>query len=184
MPADPPNPWAVLHDDAKTYITLATALLGVTATFADRLVSDDDIGRVAVVAGWVVLAISIGLSIYASGTVFGAMKSNPPPTNYNTAAGFLNIAVIALGLGAAALAFGAWRTSFETSQPTRPSPIAAARTAVAEMIGTDDIELSIDRFDKTPTNEFVISLTRSPQGSTYEVVVDADRHEVVSVEGP
>lgn len=182
MPADPPNAWEVLHDDAKSYVSLAAALLGITATFAGKLLSHDQTGRVAVVIGWVALAVSIGLSIYSSGTVFDEIKKATPSTNYRSASAFLNAAIISLGVGVAALAFGAWRTSLERGDPL-DSAIAAARSAVAQMTRADKATIIVERLERTPSNEFVI-VVQGPTGQKYDVTVVDDGHDVTAVKAP
>jgi hypothetical protein len=172
MAADGPNPWEVLHDDAKTYITLGSALLGISATFADRLLSDDDIGRWIVIAGWGVLAASIFLSIYASGTVFGELKKQTPSSDYNSAARFLNTAVMVLLIGVVLLAIGAWRTSYGADEPDTPSPISTARSTVAEMSGVDDADLTVVSVEETRGDEFEVLVEETTRGTTYEVTVD------------
>lgn len=69
-----PNPWSTLHADTNSYITLASALLGVSATFAGGLLSDDTIGRMLVIGGWAALSVSIAASIYAKGKVFSGLR--------------------------------------------------------------------------------------------------------------
>jgi hypothetical protein len=109
MGVDPPDPWTILHDDTKTYITLATALLGVTATFAGRLFSGDTVGRYAIFIGWGILVISIVCSITANGKVFGGLKDGS--TNYSQATPWLNASVYLLLGGAFLLAIGGWRAT-------------------------------------------------------------------------
>jgi hypothetical protein len=178
-----PNAWELLHDDAKSYVTLATALLGITATFADRLLSDDNVGRAVVIIGWIILAASIALSIYASGTVFAEIKKVSPSTDYKVAAAFLNAAVIALGIGVAALAFGAWRTSL-TGDEDPPSPILAARRAIAEMTGANHDAVVSERLEKAPSGGFLITVRDTATGKAYEVIFRGQEHEVTSVRIP
>jgi hypothetical protein len=118
IPPNPPNPWSVLHDDAKTYITLATALLGVTATFAGRLFSGDTLGRDTVIGGWGLLVLSIVCSISANGKSFAGLKNYS--TEYGGATIWLNAAVYLLLAGTIALAVGAWRTTL--SGQAAPTP--------------------------------------------------------------
>src|SRR5438105_2340781 len=114
-PTAPKNPWDVLHEDVKLYITLATALLGISATFANRLLSNDEAGRVVVIIGWFALGVSIAVSTYASGAVFASLKQVPLPTTYRPAPRLLNATLVCLGIGTVCLAFGAWRTSLKPS---------------------------------------------------------------------
>jgi hypothetical protein len=188
--AEVPHPWQVLHDDAKSYITLASALLGVTATFANDLVSDENIARWLVFGGWAALAASILLSILASGKVFGGIKASAastsaaqtptPKPDYNKAVFRINVAVYALGFGVVLLAVGAFITSFSNDEADPPSPVEVAKSTVADMAG-DDAELTVTRVEQSRGDEFVVLVEEAPGGTTYEVTVDDDDGEATKV---
>lgn len=178
MPAEPPNPWDLLHDDAKSYITLSTALLGVSATFAGNLLSDDDAARWLVFGGWTILVGSILCSIYASGQIFKNLKL-PASVNYNASSGFLNASVILLTVGAAALALGAWRTS-EVHAPSA-SPPMLARSIVADMSGVPEDALVVQSLRTTADGTSVLQVEVPSQGDRrYLVTVDDAAHMVTS----
>ena len=177
--AEPPNPWSILHDDAKSHITLATALLGLTATFADRLLSEDGLGRLAVFAGWALLVGSIVCSISANGKVVGGLKGES--NDYNAASGWLNASVYLLLMGAVLLTTGAWRTSVTSDNGVSPS--ALARRAIVEMTGASGSEIMIESLEKLVGNDFVLIVRPALQSTErFEVTVDGDRDEVILVQ--
>ena len=165
---EPSNPWDVMHDDVKSYITLATALLGLTAAFGSKLLADDTIGRVAVLTGWVLLAVSIGFSIYASGRILRGIKANAATSP--SASLYLNCAVFALGLGVAVLAFGAWRASLGTSPASTPV-WTVAQQAVAQMRHVPANEVVVDRLGADSAGTYTLRVTAG--GSAYDVKVSA-----------
>jgi uncharacterized membrane protein YjfL (UPF0719 family) len=175
---DEPNPWALLHEDAKAYITLATALLGVSATFASDLLSDDDLSRLAVFAGWALLVLAILSSVYASGRV--VYKIRNPAKSGKSALVFVNIGIGLIVAGAVALAVGAWRTS-EAKSPTS-TPISTARSAIADLSQRPSSELTIDQLQTTSSGDTVVVVTdRNGHGATYAVVVTRDDNRVASI---
>jgi len=204
----PPNPWASLHEDAKSYITLATALLGVSATFASGLLSEDTLGRWVVVAGWATLCASIACSIVANGRIFSGLRgehaggteetadgrnengdnatvvdervANPGKRRYNRTLVWLNVSVWALLVGTALLAVGAWRTAVSSDDSLGGSPAELAKAVVAEMTGADQQSLTVETLEKSAANDFTLVVQSSSSGR-FEAVVDGDRSVVVSV---
>jgi hypothetical protein len=67
-----PNKWSLLNDYSKTVVTLASALLAATVTFADKLLllsSGSGIARYALYCIWVFLFLSIASALYVIGRI-------------------------------------------------------------------------------------------------------------------
>jgi hypothetical protein len=92
------NPWAVMIDYTKTVITLATAVLGFTVTFAGTLVGNSPswviVGLICL--AWVALIGAIATALWAVGVITGylrGVRAVPQP-----APALCNICYFALGL--------------------------------------------------------------------------------------
>lgn len=174
--ASEPSTWSVLHDDAKSHITLATALLGLSATFSDRLLSDDSLGRRFVFGGWIVLGISIFASIWANGQIFKGLKTSS--TNHRPALVWLNISVWLLLAGAIGLTVGAWRTSIGDGDG--PSHSSLAKEVVAQMTNGAEEDLVVESIEEMAGDDVVLLVRNGVSGELFEVTIDNDRDEVTA----
>jgi hypothetical protein len=70
------NPWAVMIDYTKTVITLATALLGFTVTFAGTLVGNSPRWFIVclICVAWLALIVAIASAFWAVGVLTGYLR--------------------------------------------------------------------------------------------------------------
>jgi hypothetical protein len=176
------DPWVVLQADAKNYLTLAAGLIGVTATFADRLVSGDPMGRMFLFAAWACLAIAIGAAAFASGGAFNGVAREA--RNYLKVCGRLNATVFFIGLGVSLLALAAWRTSIEKAEPTA-SGVEVAREVVVEMTDAPLEQVTVKSFILDDLEKvYVLEWLDSKGGSqVFDVRIDSSSLQVVEVAG-
>jgi hypothetical protein len=82
---DAPSPYAVIHDHSKTVITLATAFLGLTVTFSERLIgSSPSMWQVTLLGTvWILLMISIVAAIVAVVQLYRFLSKASIPISSN-----------------------------------------------------------------------------------------------------
>jgi hypothetical protein len=179
--SEAPNPWSTLHDDASTYITLATALLGVSATFATDILSSDSRARVLVFVGWMLLVGSIVCSISAKGKIFAGLKGELVQGPFRPTLGWLNAAVYLLLLGTLVLALGALRgTAANDGDPIIES-IEIARETAASIANAPEDSLVVKSVARTSSNTLVIAIVIPGNESILEVEIDTRSLEVLGV---
>ena len=73
--AERPNAWAVLVEYTKTLVTLASALLALTVTFASQIVPKgvQDVERWALIAAWGFLIFTIICAIWSAAFVVNVL---------------------------------------------------------------------------------------------------------------
>jgi hypothetical protein len=74
--ADQPHKWAILNDYAKNVITLATSLLALSVTFADKLGSNSPDIRIRILLGaiWFFLGLSTISGVLLAAALFGVLR--------------------------------------------------------------------------------------------------------------
>lgn len=74
--ADVPHKWAILNDYAKSVITLATSLLALSVTFADKLGSNSPDIRTRFLLGaiWLFLGLSTVSGVLLAAALFGVLR--------------------------------------------------------------------------------------------------------------
>lgn len=171
--------WLALQADAKTYITLAAGLLGVTATFSERLFSEDLLGRIFLFSAWAFIALSILAGAYASGRAFSGLASESD--DHSGAVGFLDLTVFLIGIGVGLLALAAWRSSTEATADT-PSVALAAKSVVAEMTGLQPDALRARRIELDHATDVysVEVLTDESTPNVFEVQLTAAENRILS----
>lgn len=189
MTGNTPDPWGALHEDARTYTTLATALIGITATFSSRFVIGPGGWRLLFpIIGWAALAASIGCCTYANGRIFAGMKRGDDattgsvesassgkkrPAKYNGAAGWLNGAVISLVIGTMILAvLAVARTGVSTETSTQL--ISAARATASVMANLPESDAVIQSVTKDSENRFTIEVAFAGEEEPVIVVTILD----------
>jgi hypothetical protein len=172
------GPWLVLQGDAKNYLTLAAGLIGVTATFADRLVGGDQLGRIFLFAAWGCLGVAIGAATFASGGAFNGVAHQS--SSYEKVSGRLNAAVLFIGLGVALLALAAWRTSIDQSQA---SGVEIARTVVVEMTDAPSEQVRVQSvvLDDLVQTYVVEWLAPGGQSQTFDLLLSWPTLELLEV---
>jgi len=178
---DNPNPWAMRHDDTKTLITLASAVLAVSVTFAKDIVEER--WRWLLMVGWVALLVSIVCSIFASGTsVSGARDQHDGDFKNRRCTAFLNGSFWALAAGALLLALAAmvgWKSTPAASNGL-DTAATSARAAVGVVTGEAATSVQIDEVQVSDTASTL--MVREPRDkAVYVVTVDRDGSQVRSV---
>ena len=105
LAVDPnPNPKALAHDSAKSIVTIAVAVLGLSATFMAQLKgAAGGLGFFA--AAWAALVLTIICGVWASGSIIHGLKDGK-----DTKAGvFLNLSLLLLVVASIFLAIGAYQ---------------------------------------------------------------------------
>jgi len=122
MAVDPnPNLWSIQRDDAKTLITLGTAVLGVSTTFGKSFLAPNGSASIWLLIAWLAIAGSILAAVLGSAGVFNRLKGNAFPKNPSDipkkpggiVSFFLNASFFLLVFGLVTLAVVAhanWRT--------------------------------------------------------------------------
>jgi hypothetical protein len=74
--ADQPHKWAILNDYAKSVITLATSLLALSVTFADKLgsTSPEIVTRFCLGAIWFCLGLATVCGVLLVAALFGVLR--------------------------------------------------------------------------------------------------------------
>jgi len=74
--ADQPHKWGILNDYAKSVITLATSLLALSVTFADKLGSNspDILTRFLLGVIWFCLGLATICGVLLAATLFGVLR--------------------------------------------------------------------------------------------------------------
>jgi hypothetical protein len=74
--ADQPHKWAILNDYAKSVITLATSLLALSVTFADKLgsTSPDVVTRLLLGLIWFCLGLATVCGVLLAAALFGVLR--------------------------------------------------------------------------------------------------------------
>lgn len=164
----------MLHDDAKTYTTLASSLLAITATFSNRLLSGDPLGRAVVILAWAFLGMATGAGAYASGYIFQGLRT--ATDDYRRVTVFLNAAVALIGLGAVALAIGAIRTT--SGEPSKLTLTKTAITIASDASGAPERDYVVESMEKTGSNEAVFVVRNRDLKLAYEVTIDSETREL------
>ena len=170
--APEPNPVEMLHSETKTIITLATALLGVSVTFASDFVGDEALARVVLAIGWLLLLTAIAVSIFAAGKTIERAKTG----RKNRAGTLLSCAFWSLFAGALASAVAAgigWLSESDTLSVTDAMQIS--KDAVAGLSGATTDKLATDRFERFG-DITTVDVMDTVSGMTFEVWFDRDGH--------
>lgn len=119
--APPPSQWAVLVDHSKSIITLATALLGLAVTFADKLLGDTPTAwlRGTLISTWVLLVAAIVFTAFALAFAVNYLRNGDRD---RAAVLCANLGLIALTLSSIALLF----LGFQRFRRDASDPAAAA----------------------------------------------------------
>jgi len=179
-----PSPWEFLHDDTKTVITLATAFLGLTVTFSDKLLQPEptiwEIGLL--VSTWMSLCVVIITGIIASAGISTYLRGKT--ANANSSMASLNIAFYSLVLAAVLfIIFGGIQISERPQHADASSSVTVAVQLLASTYansGGDWIAESLI-WNKT-TQEYQIVVVNDSIHSKFLVVVEGESGEVTRFE--
>jgi hypothetical protein len=178
-----PNPWSVQRDEAKTLITLGTAVLGVSTTFGKSILAPSGSASLTLLLAWLAIAASIVTAILASATVFSRLKANADidagrsaatkKTPGGIASFYLNVSFFLLVGGLVTLAFAAYSDWNTTSSISEAQSITTAEQAAAAAQGTTARELS--------DSEVVVVVVDRSAETTFIVVVDTNDGQITDL---
>lgn len=164
-----PNPWEMRHTDAGRLITLSSALLGITAAFAQDFVEGS--ARLVLVAGWLSLIFAIVFSIIASGKSISGSLSDSDITNGEPAASHLNRAFWALLIGAVLIAAaGSWSLWSPTLDVV--DLIESSSQSLSESMGVADSDLILQKATRMESGGFELRFTNAVSQQNFVVTVD------------
>lgn len=145
----------MLHADTKTFVTLATALLGLTVTFAQSIVRDS--GRLWIGAGWLLLSGSVFAAFIASGKIQGQVRASSRDFGARGPNGWANAVFFLLLGGAVLIAVGAGSGLWTASDAGVEDVVDTAVDAVAEMKDLDIDSLEVKSLNKIPASRHRLS---------------------------
>lgn len=172
-----PNPWEMRHTDAGRLITLSSALLGITATFADGFV--DGNARYVLMVGWGALIVSIVFSIFASGKAIKETQAQSQGGGGSGTGGLLNGAFWSLLVGGVLIAgAGGWtmlskEADLATIREGASSAVSQAMQVEAEELLLSELQVRDDTYElifsaADSDDQFVALLTRSGEVQSIE----------------
>ena len=175
--SDHPNPWAMLHDDTKTFVTLAVALLGLTATFAQELINRD--GRVWISIGWILLGLAVFSTFFASGKIQEHVRTGSTSYGERSVNAWANAVffLLLLGTGFVAVAAGIGLWSGDAGVADM---VSTAIDAVVEVREFDADSLEVESFEREQNRAAVV--IRQAAGDRFVVLLDVDTLTVLGVE--
>jgi hypothetical protein len=186
-----PNPWSVQRDEAKTLITLGTAVLGVSTTFGKSILAPSGSASLTLLLAWLAIAASIVTAILASATVFSRLKANADidagrsaatkKTPGGIASFYLNVSFFLLVGGLVTLAFAAYSDWNTTSSISEAQSITTAEQAAAAAQGTTARELSVQRLSRLSDSEVVVVVVDRSAETTFIVVVDTNDGQITDL---
>jgi hypothetical protein len=199
MPADvDPNLWGLQREDARTLITLGTAVLGVSATFGKSFLAPSGSASPALLGAWAAIALSILAAIFASATVFNRLKANADldasaktdeekksqkKKPGGSASFCLNASFFLLVGGLVTLALVAsqnWNASPSPST-TYAQSVTAAEKAVAAAQATKPSQLRVQRFTRLNGSDASVVICDPAAKTTYAVLVDTSDDQIIDL---
>lgn len=178
--SDHPNPWEMLHADTRTFVTLATAFLGLTVTFAQDLTQDS--GRLWTGAGWILLTGSIFSAFVASGKIQGQVRTNSTDYGARDVNGWANAVFFLLLGGAVLVAVGAGSGFWSPSDAGVDDIVGTALDAVVEVKDLDADSLEVEVFEQVPGVEANVVISHD-SGDRFVVSLALDPLSVIRVGG-
>lgn len=171
-----PNMLALLHDDARTIITLSTGLLGISATFATNLLGDANaLSRWALVLAWLLLALSIVWAIFASGRVTASAGGARTPTPAKD----LHKAFITMVCGVALLGAAVGFTWIDDDSPdTVKEVVDQAKDDIRGVTDDDSLELVATSFKQV--NDVTTIVLTDTANRSWTVTIEDGKATTVS----
>jgi len=197
MPADvDPNLWGLQREDARTLITLGTAVLGVSATFGKSFLAPSGSASPALLGAWAAIALSILVAIFASATVFNRLKANAEldasektdeekksqkKKPGGSARFCLNASFFLLVGGLVTLALVASRNWNVSPTTTYAHSVAAAEKAVAAAQATKPSQLRVQRFTRLNGSDASVVICDPAAKTTYAVIIDTSDDQIIDL---
>jgi hypothetical protein len=169
--AEPPNPWSVIVDYSKAIITLAAGLLGVTVTFADRILGSTATTTQVwgLVVSWAFLLVAVLSGVLAAAFCINQLKSG---TRGNLSVLAANVAFFALLVATAALLVVGWSGAFVSREETIEQVISRSRGVVAAA-GGPGRHWDVEAIEWIPTaRQYRTVLRAQATNETFTVIVD------------
>lgn len=197
MPVDvDPNLWGLQREDARTLITLGTAVLGVSATFGKSFLAPGGSASPALLGAWVAIALSIVAAIFASATVFNRLKANADldasakteeekksqkKKPGGSASFCLNASFFLLVGGLVTLALVASQNWNATPSTTYAQSVTAAERAVAAAQATKPSQLRVQRFTRLNGSDASLVISDPATKTTYAVTIDTSDDQIIDL---
>jgi hypothetical protein len=197
MPVDvDPNLWGLQREDARTLITLGTAVLGVSATFGKSFLAPGGSASPALLGAWVAIALSIVAAIFASATVFNRLKANADldasakteeekksqkKKPGGSASFCLNASFFLLVGGLVTLALVASQNWDASPNTTYAQSVTAAGKAVAAAQATKPSQLRVQRFTRLNGSDASLVISDPATKTTYAVTIDTSDDQIIDL---
>jgi hypothetical protein len=183
LPQQPPkpSPWELIHDDTKTLITIATALLGLTITFSDKIlgVNASRLEISLLILTWVVLCAVVITSILGSAGVSTYLHGITP--NANSGILSINISFFLLVLSIILfIVFGGIQVLHKTQQVTATIGIDTATKFLTSLHPSTQNQWDTESltWDK-PNQTYRIILVNVSDNFHFSVVIDGNTGDVI-----
>jgi len=187
--------WSLQHDNAKTLITLGTAVLGVSITFGKDFLAPNGSVSKTLWWAWLAIAISILSAFLASATVFNLVKFNANPDASQKpedqksqrkkperkAIFLLNASFYLLFGGLAVLAFTVHSNWSSAPIVPKTQSIATDEKAVAVALGIPQSELYVTQFDTLDSTRASLVVVDRRASSTFVAIIDTSDGQIVDL---
>jgi hypothetical protein len=177
MPNEPPDQWEVLVDYSKAVASLAIALLGVTVTFSDKLLSPSWLQRGVLIFSWLLLVLTTLSAALAVAFCINFLRNSKKG---KASIFFANCSFFLLAASCAGfLALGAART-FEEESLSLDSAIQKTRNAV--IMGDPKAQAwPLQSLDWQAGSNRVVLVLGDASRASYTVTLDTKSGKVINV---
>jgi hypothetical protein len=167
-----PNPWDVTSDFCKTVVTLASALLGLTVTFATGLTGDaSGFTKVLLYISWSLMVATVLLGILAHGFIINYLRKGHDEEKSILCA---NIAFYCLLLSSISFAFFGYCAVDDKSLANASAIVEVALKEIPKLSGQPNAQWSIKSLTWEDSNKkFTVTVTDSKAVHTLKLTPDA-----------
>jgi hypothetical protein len=177
MASEPPNQWSVIVEYNKMIIALASALLGVSVTFAEKLlVTPRSFDRIALISSWVLLVLTILAAVMSAAFCINYLRNDERD---KLSILFANSSFYLLLLAS---------IGFLTLGVSRTGNVAEVTVASAIVIAREGVEQADPAASKWPIKSvaavdrnFVLIFDDPNSLESYSIAVDSISRKIVSV---
>ena len=184
MPAteNPPSPWTAIDGFTKTIVTLASALLGLTVTFASQLVGQtDNMTRGALYIAWGLCAFCVISGVLSHGFVVAYLKEDKRD---KLAVLFANISFWALVLAVIGFIYFGASTMEHTANFDVTEIVETATIAMPKISGDKSSNWNLKSIDLDKSQKaYEVVMEKVNSSETFELTLDVSG-KIVSAKKP
>jgi hypothetical protein len=177
----PPHHFAGLQGDIKTLVTVNSALLGLTVTFASDLLDSGE-GRALIGTSWIMFSLALLLAIVASGALYSKLRNKenlprPEADKGGTAVALVNASFYALLIAIVLLSIGGWQEWNGAEEHSAVERAIADSFDVLNSQSGDRNALQLVWLERTDTLQYEMRF-RDNRNGEYHIVYDLDLEDV------